>query len=267
MTTQISKWQCKISPTLGGGFAGTPNQVWGTTDYKDLDKPTVFFGVYGLPDLMAVRQHRGRKAILWAGTDCLYLINGYWLDDKGDFRLDPKVVGAYLNKTCENWCENNLEYKELLSVGIKAKVCPSYLGDVSKIKPTKKDYDILRGYISVSGDDFKAYGWDRLDELVKDLPGLTVYCYGNTKPYKFKSKNIIVRGRVTQEEMNKETQRMHLAIRLNKHDGFSEVLAKGLLMEQGIISDIEYPFLTMQPKKAREWLLKNINKYPWNKNI
>lgn len=258
-----TKWQCKISNTLGGGFAGTPNEVWGTKDYKDLETPTVFFGLYGLPDLMAIRQHKGRKAILWAGTDVLYLINGYWLDDKGKHKLDPKVVGAYLNKTCENWCENGLERDELASVGIKAKVCPSYLGDVNKIKPTIKDTDFLKGYISVSGNDFNAYGWDKLDKLSKDFPELTIYCYGNTKPYKFKSKKIVVKGRVSQEQMNKEISGMHFAIRLNEHDGFSEVLAKGLLMQQGIISEIDYPVIKMRPEQARHWLLKNVNRFPW----
>lgn len=258
------KWQCKISNTLGGGFAGTPNEVWGTTDYKDLETPTVFFGCYGLPDLMAIRQHKGRKAILWAGTDVTYLINGFWLDDNGEFRVEPKVVGQYLNKTCENWCENDLERLELASVGIVAKVCPSYLGDVKKIKPCYKKSETPKAYISVSGDDFKAYGWDRLDEVARRLPMLTFYCYGNKTPYKFKEKNIVVRGRVSQAVMDKEIEDMQVGVRLNVHDGFSEILAKAILREQHVLSEIEYPFSRMDRKEARRWLLKNVNKYPWN---
>ena len=260
------KWQCKISPTLGGGFAGTPNEVWGTKDYKDLETPTVFFGVYGLPDLMAVRAHKGRKAILWAGTDVTYLINGYWLDDKGRYRLDPKTIGKYLNNF-ENYCENNLEEKELKSVGIKAKVIPSYLGDVTKIKPCYKQSDHPKGYISVSGNDFRAYGWHLLDGLAKQMSAVTFYCYGNTKPYKFRQKNIVIRGRVPQEVMDKEIEDMQIGVRLNLHDGFSEILAKAILREQHVVSIIKYPFSRMRRKQARRWLLRNVNKYPWNSNI
>ena len=276
MTTQTSKWQCRISPTLGDGFAGTPNKVWGTKDYKDLETPTVFFGCYGLPDLMVVRQHKGRKAILWAGTDVTYLINGYWLDDKGEFRLDPFVTGRFLNKTCENWCENDLERHELLGVGIDAKVCPSYLGDVKKIKPCYKPGK--KAYISVSGDDFKAYGWDKLEQIAKHNPDMELHLYGRKgawyhagPPDKFGiypklPKNIIDHGRVPQEQINEEIKDMQIGIRLNEHDGFSEIIAKAVLMEQYVLSAIDYPFLSLGRKKARQWLLKNVNKYPWNSN-
>ena len=43
------RWQCRVAPSLGGGFAGTPNEVWGTRDYVEEEGPAVFFGLYGLP--------------------------------------------------------------------------------------------------------------------------------------------------------------------------------------------------------------------------
>jgi len=263
----MPKWQCRISPTLGDGFAGHPNTVWGTKSYKNDKDPTVFFGLYGLPDFFALRQHKGRKAVLWAGTDVLYFIKGYWLDDKGEFRLDPKVVGAYLNKYAENWCENELEQSELKSCGIDAKVCPSYLGDVRKVKPSYRDSKYPKAYISVSGDDFKAYGWDKLHLIASMNPEITFYCYGNKSPWKSTLKNIVVRGRVPQKVMDKEIKGMHYAMRLNLHDGFSEIVAKGVLMEHHIISAIKYPFLKLGRKQARQWLLKNVNRYPWNSKI
>ena len=262
-----TKWQCRISPTLGNGFAGTPNETWGTTDYKDIVLPTVFFGCYGLPDLFAVRQHRGRKAIFWAGTDVTYFINGYWLDDRGEFRLDPKIVGPYLNRYCENWCENDIERIELARFGIDAKVCPSYLGDIKKIRPSYNKSHILKAYISVSGDDFKAYGWDKLDILAKENPKILFYCYGNVKPFQVHERNIILRGRLTQKQMDKEIKKMHYALRLNKHDGFSEIIAKAVMMEHSVISAIKYPFLALGRKGARKWLLQNVNRFPWNSKI
>lgn len=256
-------WQCRTSPTLGGGFAGTPNSAWGTVDYTNPLEPAVFFGVYGFPDLYAVRQHRGQKAVFWAGTDCTHLVNGYWLDKHGKYRLDPKVIGAFLNKECEHWCENDLERKELASVGIKAKVCPSYLGDVKSIEPTYKPSPSPKAYVSVSGDDFKAYGWDRLDALAKRMPHVTFYCYGNEKPYKFKRPNIYVRGRVSKQVMTDETELMQIAVRLNVHDGCSELVVEAGLRQQDIISVIDYPFLKMNRGDARRWLLNNLNQFPW----
>lgn len=260
----MQKWQCRVAPSLGGGFAGTPESAWGTKEYKNDTDPTVFFGMYGLPDFFALWRHKGRKAILWAGTDITHFINGYWLDDKGDNRLDPVPLAVWISKNCESWVENGLEKEELGIFGIEAKVCPSYLGDVNLVEPSYKPSESLKAYISVSGDDFMAYGWDHIDELAKQNPDLTIYCYGNKKPWKSHMKNVVVRGRVPQEVMDKEIKDMQIGIRLNAHDGFSEIVAKAVLMEHDVISRIDYPFLEMNRKKAREWLIKNMNRYPWN---
>ena len=128
------QWQCRIAPSLGGGFSGTPNECWGTKDYTNQDDPTVFFGLYGLPDFCAFRSHKGKKAILWAGSDLRYFADGYWIDDKGKQRVNPHDFAKYLKKF-DNWVENTVEADLLKKFGIKAKVCPSFLGDVSKFKP------------------------------------------------------------------------------------------------------------------------------------
>lgn len=258
------QWQCRIAPSLGGGFAGTPKSAWGTKEYKNDQDPTVFFGLYGLPDFFALWRHKGRKAILWAGTDVTHFINGYWLDDKGSIRVNPRSMAKWIAKNCESWVENELEAKELKKFGIHARVCPSYLGDVNKVKPTYKPSVSPKAYVSVSGDDFKAYGWDKIDSIAKKMPHMTIYCYGNTKEWKSKQKNVIVRGRVPMKVMDREIKNMQCGMRLNDHDGFSEILAKAVLMEQDVVSRIYYPFLSMGRKQARNWLIKNVNKYPWN---
>ena len=74
------KWQCRWSPTLGALEEGHQD-IWGTDDYTDIERPTVFFGVYGLPDFYTLWRHKGKKAILWAGTDIQHFRKGYWLED------------------------------------------------------------------------------------------------------------------------------------------------------------------------------------------
>lgn len=256
----MSKWQCRVAPSLGKGFEGTPNKVWGTTNYKDINKPTVFFGLYGLPDFYALWKHKGRKAILWVGSDIRYFINGYWLDDKGKIRINPKPLGEWINKYCENYVENIIEYKTLKKLGIKSKIIPSFLGDINKFKPQKLSKE-LRYYSSVSGNDFKLYGWDKINKIAEQNPHIKYYLYGNTVKWKA-PKNVIARGRVSNKIMNNETKTMTGAIRMVKLEGCSELIVKSVLWGQKPISLIYYPFL--KNKNPKRELLKVLNKYIWN---
>lgn len=282
------KWTCRVASSLGGGFAGTPEKVWGTPQWKpedvDIYGPTVFFGLYGLPDFYALWRHKGRKAILWAGSDITHFINGYWLDDKGEIRIEPQRLAEWINKNCENYVENGVEHEELMVLGIESKIVPSFLGDV-------KDYNIEfkydqrpKVYASVSGDNFDMYGWS-LIEHIADRCNVDFFLYGNKTPWESKHSNVFVRGRVSQEEMNNEIKSMSCGLRTLEHDGFSEITAKSILWGQYPISYIGYPHVdsfktreelvlllnnlvnkTSPNIQAREYYLKNVNKYPWNEN-
>ena len=270
------KWQCRIAPSLGGGFDGTPNKTWGTTDYKDDTKPTVFFGMYGLPDFYALWRHKGKRAILWAGSDITNFVNGYWLEDGGGIRLDKKPLAEWINKYCDNWVENEVEYEALESAGIEANVCPSFLGDIKKYKAEFKPSDKVKLYSSVSGNNFKLYGWDKIDKLAKKHKYIEFHLYGNTIPWETNNKNIIVHGRVPKSVMNKEIKKMTGAIRMTEFDGASEIIIKSMLWEQWPISLIFYPFAfspddlkilktLKEPNTAgRDYFIKILNKYPFN---
>lgn len=146
-------------------------------------------------------------------------------------------------------------------MGIRSRVCPSFLGDINKYKPQKIKKE-FRYYASVSGNDFKLYGWDKINKLAKKAINVKYYLYGNTIPWEA-PKNVIVRGRVSQKEMDEETKSMTGAIRLIPFEGFSEILAKSILWGQKPISEIPYDFL--EAKNPRKELLKIVNMYPWNK--
>jgi len=269
------KWQCRWSPTLGE-LESTHQEVWGTDDYTDIERPTVFFGVYGLPDLMAVRQHKGRKAILWAGTDIAHLIQGYWLDDNGAYRVDPYQIGAWLNFAAENWCENEVEQAALRSVGIEARVGYSYLGDIDAMELSYAPSSVPKVYASVSGDNFAQYGWHEIEEIAPKYPDIQFHLFGNVTPWLTKHKNVVVHGRVSKEKMNESIRGMQGALRLLAHDGFSEVLAKSVLMGQWPVSRIAYPHMlpvaelhTLKEKdqpnvEGREYYRNNLNLFPWS---
>lgn len=274
----MQSWQVRIAPSLGSGFAGTPKKVWGTGSYKSDTEPTVFFGLYGLPDFFALWRHKGRRAILWAGSDITHFKKGYWLDSEGRLRIEPHQLAQWINENCESYVENEVEQAELLHFGITSKVVPSFLGDVKKFPLRFKPQGITKLYTSVSGNDFKLYGWDKIEELSDQYPEVEFHLYGNSIPWYTDRPNIVVHGRVTHKEMNDQIKKMTGAIRLTEHDGFSEILAKSILWGQWPVSPyIYYPHIATridevlgkkEPNtEGRNYYLNIVNKYPWNDKV
>lgn len=262
--------QCKVAPSLGA-LEGHPNDVWGTVDYTNQDDPTVFFGLYGLPDFYTLWRHRGKKWILWAGSDIRHFADGYWLDDEGKIKVAPWPLADWIGENCESWVENEVERDALLTFGIKSQVCPSFMGNID-------DYEVSyqpngKYYASVSGDNFKLYGWDKIDQLASKHPKLSFHLYGNTLHWPVKHKNIHVHGRVPKEQMNEEIKQMQGGLRLVEFDGFSEVLAKSVLWGQWPVSLIKYPYIGEKVLRhaplfpntdGRDYYRKTLNQFPWN---
>lgn len=248
------------SPVLGD-FEESPEKIWGVKPYNpDSTESCVFCGLYGLPDFYALWRYKGKKYIFWAGSDIRHFTNGYWLDNKGEIRLNPPALARWIALNCESWVENEVEADKLAHFGIVSNIAPSFLGDVENftpqiLKPEK------RYYSSVSGDDFKLYNWEMINEYAEDNLDTEYHLYGNTKPW-IGPKNVIVHGRVSKEVMNEETKTMTGCIRLVEFEGCSEILVKSVLWGQKPISLIDYPFL--HTENPREELLKILNRYPWN---
>lgn len=293
MNTQ--RWHCRYAPSLGA-LEDTPEKVWGTLPYLnsvwqkddiDLHDAVVWFGLYGLKDFYSLWTHKGRKAVLWAGSDIRHFINGYWLDDIGQIRLEPEALAEWLNKNVENYVENGVEAEALRTFGIESKIVPSFLGDVSKFNiEFVPDQVRPRVYASVSGDNFELYGWDTIERIAGKCIGVDFFLYGNIKLYESKHSNVFVRGRVPKEVMNEEIKSMQCGLRVLEFDGFSEILAKSVLWGQYPISRIGYPYIdsftndeelivlvnklcekTSPNTKARDYYVHNLNRYPWNSNV
>ncbi len=278
---QDRSWGCIYAPSLGA-LEGTPGDVWGIdTEYdssKDQFRPFVWFGLYGFPDFFFLWRHSGRRAILWAGSDIRHFMNGYWLEDGGQIRLDPAPLAEWINKYCENYVENKVQQDALKEFGIQSEVIPSFMGNTKDYQVTYQASQRPAVYTSVSGNDFQLYGWDQVIDLAKEHQDIDFHLYGNTVVFPCDLSNVFVHGRVPKEQMNEEIKHMQGALRLVEFDGFSEIIAKSLLWGQWPISIIDYPH-TLKPNelvqlkvkqepniKGREWLLSVVNKYPWNEN-
>lgn len=278
-------WKCKIAPSLGGGFDGTPQSAWGTPLYDSVlhvENPVVFFGLYGFPDFFALWRHKGRKAILWAGSDIIHFRNGYWLDKEGSIRLPRKAISIWIAKNCESFVENIVEYQMLKEVGIESKIVPSFLGDIEKYPVSFKPSARPKIYISSGKGRQEEYGFGIIEEIAPKCRA-DFYLYG--ADWETEHENVIVRGRVEIEAMNAEIKTMQAGLRLNTMDGFSEILAKSILWGQYPISAIAYPRVETFTSKedliekinkiclyenpnvdARDYYRSIINNYPWYEN-
>lgn len=283
--------QIRIAPSLGE-LEGHPNDIWGTSEYQGASlEPAVFFGLYGFKDFIALWSHKGPKFILWAGSDIRHFTNGYWLDAVGEIRLDPHALGSWIDQFCYSYVENEVEKEALEKVGIYSTltVVPSFLGKPEdfpvSFKAAVGDVGMnvgntnVRLYTSVSGNDFELYGWDKIPSLARQNRDVEFHLYGNTvePPFQLAYRtNIILHGRVPKEQMNEEIKGMTGALRLTEFDGFSEILAKSVLMGQWPVSLIPYPHM-LQPDEiktlkcklepnleGRDYYLARLNKYPWN---
>lgn len=273
------QWQCRYAPSLGS-LEDTPENVWGTKPYENEIDPTVFFGLYGLPDFITLWKHKGRKAILWAGSDIRHFRNGYWLDEVGDMRVDPKAFARWIDMNCESYVENEEERFQLSCEGIRSTVIPSFLGKI-------EDYDVefVQGnkvYLSANEGRQIEYGFGLVEEIADRVPMIEFHLYGAT--WQTKHPNVIVHGRVPKEQMNEEIKKMQCGLRPLPHDGFSEVTAKSVLWGQYPITNIYTPMVDSYERDVERliWLLKKIprrdqhnngcrdyylqilNSYPWN---
>ena len=185
-------WQCKYAPSLGD-LEGTHQQVWGTKEYTSDTLPTLWFGLYGLPDFYSLWRHKGKRTILWAGSDIKHFVNGYWLDDIGDIKIEPHALAEWIDKNCESYVENGVEHELLMSVGIDSKIVPSFMGDVRSYEVSYKQNPRPQVYASVSGDNFAMYGWEQI-EMIADKCDVDFHLYGNTKEWVSKHSNVFIHG-------------------------------------------------------------------------
>lgn len=278
------------SPTLGA-LEDTAENVWGTIPYmleaKDdiddfMERPTVFFGVYGLPDFWKIWRHKGHRYVFWAGQDIVHLQNGFHLEDGGGIRVDSTPLAEWMNKYCENWCENKVEQKALAEMGIEAQIQQSFLGQVDDYEVTYVQNDRPSVYLSANPGREEEYGWG-IVEKIADQCDVDFHLYGSPD-WETKHNNVIIHGRVPKEQMNKEIKAMQCGLRLNAFDGFSEVTAKSVLWGQYPITPESFGYPHLQgyrdlrhlifllnrlrlkavPNPARDYYLTNLNKFPWN---
>lgn len=275
--------QCKWAKSLGE-LDGTHQEAWGTSEYKFRYEPTVFFGCYDLRDFIALWRHKGKAWVLWAGSDIRNLQSGFVLND-GKLKWLSKILRGNgwvfpILKKAEHWVENETEKIVLESLGIPVVgVCPSFLGNI-RLPITYKQKRITNVFVSSGENRQEEYGFGIVERIAADAPDTYFHLYG--APWHTRHNNVVVHGRVSKKQFNRETAFMQIGLRLNEFEGFSEVLAKAVLRGQYAIGKVPHPFIStfendmdlivklnlLRHQKhpnyiGRKWYRENLNKFPW----
>jgi len=283
---------CRWASSLGE-LEATAEEVWGTPSYnpkKHKREPAVFLGLYDLRDYLALWNHKGKRWILWAGSDLRNLSNEFIFNDgklhflSKIFRGTPEFFRRFLKDQCEHWVENEKEAELLYkSTAARANICPSFLGDIKGYQVSYKYSPFPNVYVSSGKNRQIEYGFEMIEQIAGLVPFVTFHLYG--ADWDTKKENITVHGRVSKEQMNEEIRNMQCGLRLNSFDGFSEITAKSILWGQYPITNVPHPRIPFfssletlirylqdlrykhQPNlEVRDWYVKNLNNFPWNEN-
>ena len=237
---------------------------------KDKYENCLFVGLYHSKDFRKFIFHRGKKEVFWCGSDCLINIHRNSIIPWKLLLRFPKA---------RHICENEIEQKALLEIGIKAEIYPSFFDNPEDFPISFEPSDFPHVFLTCHGGkepEFAARqsGLDIIEKIASKIPEITFHIYGRKKPfhqvwqdftdYGFSGSskvptgriynleyatnpNVIYHGEVSNEIFNKEIRNYHAAIRLHKLNGFGETIAKSILLGQYPISRIPYPHISYAP--------------------
>jgi hypothetical protein len=273
-------------------FKKRAEKTWGLKEWEginDPDQDLLFFGLYNDRDWVVFDNFKGNKYVLWAGTDISQVLKDY--ERRRILKNYPET---------KHYCENEIEAKELISIGLNPEIVPSFLDDVNNYPVLYKQNDKPNIFLCLHPGREEEYGLGLVKRIAPRLPDAIFHIYGveDNSSY-FKSGgfisgtnvniddefgNIRYHGKVPEEQFNKEIQDYQCGLRANEHDGFSDVVAKSVLLGQYPITKINYEKiwsykdedeLVAQIEKlktmnepnaeAREYYLQRFNNFPWAK--
>ena len=200
--------------------------------------PTLFVGMYHWGDIIRFILQFGKKKVFFCGSDIKKI--PWWF--------------SLISTNTKYYCENDIEQEVLMKKGIYAEVLPMIFTEFESkncLKPSKK----IHVYLTMHEGREEEYGMDVINTISRKLPDITFHIYGQkfpplielveslTSKLSLKFTNVIFHGKVHEEQFNKEIRNYHCALRLNEFDGFSETVAKSILLGQYPITKIKYPKL------------------------
>lgn len=217
VSSSISNWRDKLVTRCN-----LPE--WGL---RDLFSPVIFFGMYNVVDYLRFVIHQGSKTVFWCGSDILNLEKRPWWQD------------VFSELEARHICENAMEESALFHMDIDAEIHPMIFEEIH-LEPYFMTSPTPHVYLCAHPGSLKEYGVDTVLRIHRRCPEVTFHIYGVDGE---SQENVIFHGKIPNEQFNEEIRSYQGALRLNEFDGFSEVLAKSVLLGQYPISRIPYQYI------------------------
>jgi len=216
--------------------------VW----YKHLYKPVVFFGLYKWTDWLRLALHRGKRTVVWCGSDCLQIgLNARWIG---------KIKATHIT-------ENETEQRVLQLLLQKKDVYfrPMFFNNPKKYPLSYKHSQTPHVFMHVNNNAAPESGLYTIEKIANLVPEITFHIYGRTRPLHqvwydqfgavrnisyIDNPNIVYHGFVPEKQFDKEIKEYQAGIRLHLFDGASEIMTKSVLMGQWPITYLKYPHIT-----------------------
>lgn len=199
---------------LGMKFYGEKLREMGFRQYN-IDEPTLFLGLYFREDYEVFKSHKSKRYVFWNGSDIQRLFK------------NPEWIKTIKETPATHACHNEQLRKELEDIGIEAKIRPIFFGNPNNYPVSFKHGNQV--YSTAHPTREKEYGVDTILETAREMPEITFHIYGiggkNTE-------NVIYHWQVEEEKMDNEIKDFQGCLRLNKHDGLSQIVIKAGLMGQ-----------------------------------
>lgn len=214
----------RISSSIANFRDNLRRRYWDYGDFKWLSTdPTLFFGCYHWLDYLRIILHRGPRVVFWCGSDLL--------------AVSPFKARLLRRFKILHYVENDIEWFLLHQFDIKALVQPMFFGNAKDYPVSYTQSDYPQVFISAHRGRAGEYGVTRLLRVAKRVPGVMFHIYGVEG---VSANNVVFHGRVPNKTFDEEIRRYQAGLRLNRFDGFGEVLAKSVLLGQYPISTIPY---------------------------
>jgi bifunctional DNA-binding transcriptional regulator/antitoxin component of YhaV-PrlF toxin-antitoxin module len=185
------------------------------------DKVVLFMGLYFEQDYEVFRKHTGRKYVYWNGSDVSRLLSKeQWQE-------------ALKEHPAKHICHTEELQKELESVGVEALVRPLFFADVNDYKVSFKPKDTLEVYVNCNKGREDEYGVPIVYQASKRLPEVKFFVYGTEGT---DTENLQYIERLPEKEADERMKNHHVFLRLNHHDGLSQMVIKAGLWGQYVVS-------------------------------
>ena len=171
-----------------------------------------------------------KKVIHWLGTDILQLLSQLpWLKLK-------KLVEALNSTMTVMFTESEAKQKELAEVGLKTEVLP-VLRDISSFHPKPFPKEFAVG-IYFPGINTANYHPVLMENIIKNMPDVKFYLYGERGVKEQTRKNMIITG---WKDINEIIDKCSVLLRYTLHDGLPTAPMEFLMSNRYVITNADMP--------------------------